>query len=137
MEVTSSGVGFASLILAGTEESWRRFLQELAGSRRDEYTDLRRRMGITAQWVWLLPLRRRELAILYLECEEPQTIAARLAASTEPFDLWLKARLVDFHDCDLARADPGSSPELLFGGDDAEGGPSAGERPGGAGASNT
>jgi hypothetical protein len=132
--MTSSGVGFASPILAGAEESWRRFLQELAGSRRAEYTDLRRRMGITAQRVWLLRIRSGEMVILYLECEEPRTIAARLAASTEPFDLWLKARLVDFHGCDFARVHPGWSPELVFDDENAERRPSTGERPNGAGA---
>ncbi len=132
--LTSSGVGFAGQILGGAEESWRRFLQELAGSRREEFTELRRRMGITAQRVWLLRMRRREMVVLYLECEEPRTIAARLAASTEPFDLWLKARLADFHGCDFARVHSGWFPELVFGDEDAERRPSAGAGPSGAGA---
>lgn len=130
--MTSSGVGFARPILAGAEERWRRFLQELAGSRREEYTDLRRRMGITAQRVWLVRIHRREMVILYLECEEPRTVAARLAASTEPFDLWLKARLVEFHGCDFARVAPGWCAELVFEGEHAERQPSAVEGPGGA-----
>jgi hypothetical protein len=58
--------------------------------------------------------RRGEAAVSYLECEEPGRIAARLAASTEPFDVWLKARLAEFHGCDFARPDPGWSPELVF-----------------------
>jgi len=112
--LASSGVGFAGPILAGREERWRRFLQELAGSRRGEYEDLRRRLGVTGQRVWLMRTRRGETAITYLECEEPGRIAARLAASTEPFDVWLKARLAEFHGCDFARPDPRWSPELVF-----------------------
>ena len=112
--LASTGIGFAAPILAGKEERWRRFLQELAGSRREEYEDLRRRLGITTQEVWLIRTRRGETAVTYLECEEPGRIAARLAASTGPFDVWLKERLAEFHGCDLARQDPGWSPELVF-----------------------
>lgn len=116
--MTRSAVEFTTPLLAGTEESWRRFLQELDGSRREEYADLRRRLGIIRQQVWLLRRRRRELSVLRLECEEPSTVAARLAASTEPFDVWLKARLVEFHGCDFTDPSPGWSPELVFGDQD-------------------
>ena len=112
--MASSGVGFAGPILAGREEGWRRFLQELSGSRREEYDDLRRRLGVTGQKVWLVRARRGETAVSYLECEEPGRIAAHLAASTEPFDVWLKARLSEFHGCDFTRPDPMWSPELVF-----------------------
>ena len=129
--MAASGVGFANPILAGREEGRRRFLQELAGSRREEYEDLRRRLGITGQKVWLVRARRGETAVSYLECEEPGRLAARLAASTEPFDVWFKARLAEFHGCDFARPDPGWSPELVFEAGDAGSFVSEGEPPDG------
>ena len=89
-------------------------MQELSGSRREEYDDLRRRLGVTGQKVWLVRARRGETAVSYLECEEPGRIVARLAASTDPFDVWLKARLAEFHGCDFTRPDPRWSPELVF-----------------------
>lgn len=112
--LAGSGVCFAAPILAGREERWRRFLQELAGPRREEYDDLRRRLGISGQRVWLVRARRGETAVSYLECEEPGRIAPRLAASTEPFDVWLKSRLAEFHGCDFDRPDPRWPPELVF-----------------------
>lgn len=112
--MASSGVGFAGPILAGEEERWRRFLQELAGERREEYEGLLRRLGVTKQKVWLVRSRRGETAVSYLECEEPRQVAARLAASAEPFDVWLKVRLEEFHGCDFARPDPSWSSELVF-----------------------
>jgi hypothetical protein len=39
-------IAFAGPILAGKEEPWRRFLQELAGSRSQEYATLKQRLGI-------------------------------------------------------------------------------------------
>ena len=131
--MASSGVGFAGPILAGREEGWRRFLQELSGSRREEYDDLRRRLGVTGQKVWLVRARRGEMAVSYLECEEPGRIAARLAASTEPFDVWLKARLAEFHGCDFTRPDSTWSPELVFEAGELERPMSEGGTPGGAG----
>ncbi len=112
--MAGSGVGFVGPILAGREEGWRRFLQELAGSRREEYEDLRRRLGNITQKVWLVRTRRGEAAVSYMECEEPTRIVARLAASTEPFDLWLKGKLSEFHGCDFTRPDTTWSPELVF-----------------------
>ena len=127
------GVGFVGPILAGREEGWRRFLQELSGSRREEYEDLRRRLGVTGQKVWLVRTRCGETAVSYLECEEPGRIAARLAASTEPFDVWLKARLAEFHGRGFAGPDPRWSPELVFEAGEAERPVPEGGPPGGAG----
>jgi hypothetical protein len=110
----SSRIAFAGPILPGKEERWRRFLQELGGSRREEYGGLRRRLGIRRQRVWIVRTPRGETAVSYLECEEPGSIAARLAASTHPFDVWLKGRLSEFHGCDFTRPDPSWSPELVF-----------------------
>jgi hypothetical protein len=110
----SSRIAFAGPILPGKEERWRRFLQELEGSRREEYGGLRRRLGIRRQRVWIVRTPRGETAVSYLECEESGSIAARLAASTHPFDVWLKGRLSEFHGCDFTRPDPRWSSELVF-----------------------
>ncbi len=112
--MTYSGIGFAGPVLEGMEERWRRFLQELASTRRKDYEDLRHRLGVARYEVWLVRIRRTDLAVVYLECAEPETIVARLAASTEPFALWLTARLAEFHGCDLARPHLRRPPELVF-----------------------
>ena len=39
-------IAFAGPILPGKEEPWRRFLQELAGSRSQEYAILKRRLEV-------------------------------------------------------------------------------------------
>ena len=56
----SGNVVGRSLLLAwdvppDQEEPWRRFLQELSGSRYEEYAQSRRRLGVTAESVWLAP----------------------------------------------------------------------------------
>lgn len=109
-----SGVGLAGPILAGMEEQWRRFWQELAGEAGQEYDDLRRRLGITGQRVWLVRTRGGAVAVCYLECLEPDTVVSRLAASTKPYDLEFKARLTDFHGCEFDRLVLGCHAEPIF-----------------------
>jgi hypothetical protein len=107
-------IAFAGPILAGKEEPWRRFLQELAGSRSQEYATLKQRLGILTERVWLMRRRDSETVIAYFEAQDPQQALTRLVASEEPFDMWLKEKLREFHGCDLARLREGWYPEMVF-----------------------
>jgi hypothetical protein len=107
-------IAFAGPILAGKEEPWRRFLQELAGSRSQEYGTLKQRLGILAERVWLMRTRDSETVIAYFEAQDPQQALTRLVTSEEPFDLWFKEKLREFHGCDLARLREGWYPEMVF-----------------------
>lgn len=78
---------FAWEISADQEEPWRRFLQELSGSRYEEYAESRRRLGISAEFVWLAPKRSGGgIAVVYLETEDLERALRELAASDFPFD---------------------------------------------------
>jgi hypothetical protein len=52
-EMNVATVAFVSSILPGKQEEWRRFCQVLQGSRRAEYEESRRRLGITRELAWL------------------------------------------------------------------------------------
>ena len=94
---------FAEPIVTGEEEPWRRFLQELEGSRTEEYEDLKRRMGVRRVRVWLQRTARGgELTIVHLEVEKPREIVKRFIAADGPFDRWVKARLEEFHGLDFS-----------------------------------
>ncbi len=109
----SSPIVFAGFVLPGKEEPWRCFLQELLGSRLEEYERLRRRLGVSGETVWLMRSPDGEMAIACLEAEEPERVVPLLAASQEPFDLWFKGRLLELHGCDLKALQCRSSPELV------------------------
>ena len=57
-------VGRISLVTwdvpADQEEPWRRLLQELSGQRHEEYAESRRRLGVSAEPVWLSPKSSEE-----------------------------------------------------------------------------
>jgi len=102
------------------EEPWRRFLQELSGARHGEYTESRRRLGITAESIWLAPRRSGGgTAVVYLETEDPGWALDRalreLAASDDPFDSWYRTQMRELFGCDFTRSPRVPGGEFLFG----------------------
>lgn len=120
MSVDSTGaIGRASLFVwqvsADQEEPWRRFLQELSGSRFEEYMESRRCLGVSAESVWLAPKSSGEgVAVVYLEAEDPKRVLRELAASDTPFDSWYRTQMRELFDCDLARLWRVAGGEPLF-----------------------
>jgi len=104
---------------ADQEEPWRRFLQELSGPRHEEYAKSRRRLGISAERVWLAPNPSGGgSAVVYLEAENPEWTLERalreLAASDDPFDSWYGMQMCKLFGRDFALLPRVSSAELLF-----------------------
>ena len=97
------------------EEPWRRLLQGLSEVRRnkEEYLRSRKRLGIWAESVWLVPKRfGGGVAVVYLETSAPpERVLDELAASEAPFDSWYGTQMRGFFGLDPARA---ASGELLF-----------------------
>ena len=105
---------FVAPILPDRLEAWRRFGQELLGSRRGEYEESRRRLGITRELAWFTQVSREEWAILYLEACDAAHVLARLAASEVPFDRWYRQQIAQLHGLDVARAAAWPASELVF-----------------------
>ncbi len=112
-------VGRTSLLVwevpADQEEPWRRFLQELSGSRYEEYAESRRRLGILAEYIWLAPKPcGGGVAVVYLEAEDPERALRELAASDAPFDSCYGMQMRRFFGLDSARFPRVAPGELLF-----------------------
>lgn len=111
---------------ADREEPWRRFMQELSGPRHEEYAESRRRLGISAESIWLAPRRSGGgMAVIYVETEDldwtPERALRGLAASDDPFDTWYRTQMRDLFGCNFARAPWVPDAELLFGWREASG----------------
>jgi hypothetical protein len=120
---STRAIGRASLFVwqvsADREEPWRRFLQELSGSRFEEYARSRRRLGIFAESVWFAPKPSGGgTAVVLLEAEDPERalreLVAELAASETSFDSWLRREMHELFGCDFAQLPRPASGELLF-----------------------
>jgi|SRR5918997_3376122 hypothetical protein len=110
---------FAWQVSAEQEEPWRRFLQELSGPRLEEWTKLRRRVGILAESVWFVPMPLGGGAVIVLlEAEDPERalreLVAELAASVTPLDSWFRREMHELFGCDFARLPRPGRGELLF-----------------------
>jgi hypothetical protein len=116
-------------VSAVQEEPWRRLLQELSYARyEEEYMDSRRRLGVSAESVWLMPKRSGGgVAVVYLEALDPERALGELAASEAPFDSWYSGEMRKLFGFDLARLPRAAGCELLFAWRD--GGPDEREAP--------
>lgn len=101
-------------ILPGKAEAWRRFMQELSGSRRSEYEASRRRLGIRVERAWISETRRRATGIILIEADSLEAALAALATSDHPFDSWFRAQLLTLQGLDLTRPDPTFLSDLAF-----------------------
>ena len=127
---STHATGRASLLVwqvsADQEEPWRRFLQELSGSRFEEYAKSRRRLGIFAESVWFLSESSGGgVTVVFLEAEDPERalreLVAEIATSETSFDSWLRREMHELFGCDFVRSPHLAGGELLFAWRDASG----------------
>ena len=116
-----SGLKLTLPLGAGKVEAWRRFCQELSGSRRQPYEASRRRLGITRERLALVESPFGASAVTTLEAADVSLALAELIGSNLPFESWYRERLQDLHGVILSRFEqfvqqdpPEQLQELLF-----------------------
>jgi hypothetical protein len=97
-----TALAFAAPILPGKLEAWRRFNQETLGRWRSQHDTANSRSGITRELAWLQQTPDGDLAIIYLETEDPERLFADLATSDDPYTTWFRQQVLDIHGLDLA-----------------------------------
>jgi len=115
------GIVLTFPILPGKVEAWRRFCQELAGSRSTLYETSRRRLGITHEQMALLETVFGATSVTRLEARNIGRMLIQIMTSDLPFDRWYRERLEDLHGVTLTHyqqfsqpAPASVPPELLF-----------------------
>lgn len=116
-----SGIVLTFPILAGKVEAWRRFCQELSGSRLQMYLSSRRRLGITHERLTLVETPFGATAVTTLEAHDVGRVFGQIITSRLPFDVWYRERLQEMHGINLMAYEQFSQPmplpqnqELLF-----------------------
>jgi len=104
----------ASPLLPGKLDAWRKFTQEMAGPRKKEHDESRRRLGVTIERAWYQPTPMGDLVVVYGEANDVAGFFGGLAASQEPFDVWFKQQIKELHGVDFNQPLPGPLPELGF-----------------------
>jgi hypothetical protein len=105
-----AGIVLTFPILAGKVEAWRRFCQELSGSRRKSYVASRQRIGITRERLALVETPFGAIASTTLEAPDVAQALGQIIASRFPFDIWYRERLQELHGVNLAGYEQFSQP---------------------------
>jgi hypothetical protein len=108
-----SGIVLTFPILAGKVEAWRRFCQELSGSRQKPYEASRQRLGITRERLALVETAFGSTAVTTLEAPDVDQALGQIIASLLPFDIWYRERLQELHGINLAGYEQFSQPAPL------------------------
>jgi steroid delta-isomerase-like uncharacterized protein len=106
-------VTFAAPILPGKLEAWRRFTQEIQGSRGKEHAESRRGLGMTREVSYLQQTPQGDLAIISFEANDPGRAFLGLATGDSPFDRWFREKVLELHGLDLTAPVSGPPSELL------------------------
>ena len=90
-------------ILPGKSEAWRRFLQELEGSRTAQFTHWCQALGVEIQKIQLHDALGCALVLLTIQVQHPIEVARNLAQQESLFNDWLLTHVQQLHGLDLTR----------------------------------
>ncbi len=95
------GIVLTFPIVAGKVEAWRRFCQELAGSRRQMYEASRVRLGITRERLVLVETAFGSAAVTAFEAPDVDRALGQIIASNFPFDRWYRDQVRELYGINL------------------------------------
>ncbi len=101
-DTSITGLVITFPILAGKVEAWRRFCQELSGSRRNQYEASRQRLGVTHERMALMETSFGATAVTTIEAPDVTEALGQLLASDRSFDVWYREKLRELHGVNLA-----------------------------------
>jgi hypothetical protein len=99
-------------ILPGKTAEWRTWMEELNGSRREEFDDSRRRAGVHER-TFLQSTAMGDLVIVTLEGEDPGRAFGKMMSADDAFTRWFTERAQEIHGVDLTVRPTGSPSELV------------------------
>jgi hypothetical protein len=105
---------FCAPILPGKTAEWKKRLAEMTGPRHAEFKASRDRAGLKER-VWLQHTPQGDLAVVVWEAQDIAKVFQTLMASTHPFDVWFRDKvLVDIHGITAGGPPPSMNEEVLL-----------------------
>lgn len=90
-------------VMPHKEEAWRRFIQELQGSRGRAFRVWCRRLELDVEQIWLNETPGGTVVIVKLTIGDRETTLKRLADMRTPFERWLRQQILTLHGLDLLK----------------------------------
>jgi hypothetical protein len=89
---------FTVPILPGKTEAWRKHIQEMLGTRREEYNQSRQRLGIRSEQVWLQHTPMGDMCVVSMDTDNPRKVMEGFMTSNDTFDKWFREKvLIECH----------------------------------------
>lgn len=101
-------------ILEGKVDVWKKWIEDLKGSRIQELTDFNRRYNLTRHAAWLAETHSGTVVVALHEGPGGDDFMAKLGPSQQEFDVMFKAKLLEIHGIDVTKPPPGPMPELYL-----------------------
>jgi hypothetical protein len=96
---------FAVPVLSGKEQLDRETMDEMPGSRRDEYEAALKEAAIRRQAVWHQETPDGTLAVVYIEADNPDA-GQRFTSSDAAISRWFVERMKEVHGIDVSQPPP-------------------------------
>ena len=116
-----SGIILTLPIVPGKVESWRRFCQEMSGSRIAEHEASRLRQDITRERLALIETEFGAMSVITFEAHDVGLALRKILSSNIPFDRWYRTQMQMLHGISLTGYEqfyqqwaPAEDQELLF-----------------------
>jgi hypothetical protein len=94
-------------------DAWKKWINDMATSKSEEFSDFNNRMGITSHKVWLVQSPNGPLAVVSHEGPGEAEFMQKVTTSDHPFDESFKNSISGFHGIDFSQPPPGPMPEQL------------------------
>lgn len=100
-------------VLPGKADEVRKLAQETLG-RGEEFSASQKKSGIPREEWALQETPMGDLVLVRFECDDVEASFARLATSTDDFDVWFRGRVLEISGVDLAAPPEGAPPEIIL-----------------------
>ncbi|MBT2596290.1 DUF6176 family protein [Arthrobacter sp. ISL-72] len=84
-------------ILPGKLDEWKALIEEINGPGKEEYRRSHERLGLTREVASHMQTPQGDFVAMYQEAEDLAKAFHGLAASNDPYDVWLKEKLQEVH----------------------------------------
>ena len=104
------GSGPATPIVEGKLDTWKQWIEELNGSRKQEFSSFNSRYGLTKHEAWLAQTPAGPMVIAIHEGPGSGDFMPKLGPSQDSFDVSFKEKLMEIHGLDVTQPPPGPMP---------------------------
>ena len=101
-------------IVEGKLDTWKQWVEELNGPRKEELADFNRRYGLTRHASWLAETRGGPAVVVLHQGPGGDELMMKLAGSEHEFDVWFAEKVKEVHGLDLTQPPPGPPPQLYL-----------------------